>query len=139
MKYICDPFLSLFSFQDPYNVTVGTFDAINFCKIFIFSIIVDLQCSVNFCCTAKGPGYTYTHVDILFLTLPSIMFHHKRLGIVPCAIQQNLIAYLLQMQEFVSTKPKLLAIYSPPPLATTSLFSMSMSFFSVERFICAMY
>ena len=27
-----------------------------------------------------------------------IMFHHKRLDIVPCAIQQDLMAYSLQMQ-----------------------------------------
>ena len=26
-------------------------------KIFVFSIIVDLQCSVNFWCTAKGPSH----------------------------------------------------------------------------------
>ena len=30
---------------------------------------------------------------IVFLTLSSIMFHHKWLDIVPCAIQQDLIAY----------------------------------------------
>ena len=26
---------------------------------FLFFIIVDLQCSVNFCCTAKWPSHTY--------------------------------------------------------------------------------
>ena len=51
-----------------------------FLKDFLFfSIVVDLQCSVSFCCTAAWPH--------LFLTLSSIMFHHKWLGIVPCAIQ----------------------------------------------------
>ena len=30
-------------------------------KIFIFSIVVDLQCSVNFYCTAKWPSHTHTH------------------------------------------------------------------------------
>ena len=39
-----------------------------------------------------------TQLYILFVTLSSIMFHHKWLGIVPCAIQQDLIAYPLQMQ-----------------------------------------
>ena len=39
-----------------------------FFKIFIFSIIVDLQCSVNFCYTAKWPSHTYIY--ILFLTYP---------------------------------------------------------------------
>ena len=63
---------------------------------FYFSIIVSLQCSVNFYCTAEEPSHTYTY--ILFLTLSSIMFHHKWLDIVPCGIQQDLIAYPLQMQ-----------------------------------------
>jgi len=31
-----------------------------------------------------------------FLTLSSIMFHHKGLDIVPCAIQQDLITYPVQ-------------------------------------------
>ena len=64
-------------------------------KIFIFSIIVDLQCSVYFCCTAVTQSYIYiyiyTHTHILFLTLSSIMFHHSWLDIVPSATQQNLI------------------------------------------------
>ena len=46
----------------------------------------------------------YTH--ILFLTLSYIMFHHKWLGILPCAIKRDLIAYLLQIQQFASTNPK---------------------------------
>ena len=64
--------------------------------VFLFFTIVDLQCSVNFYWTEKWPSPTYVY--ILFLTLSSIMFHHKWLDIVPCAIQQDLIAYLLQMQ-----------------------------------------
>ena len=42
--------------------------------------------------------YIYIYIYILFLTLSSIMFHHKWLDRVPCAVQQDLIAYLLQMQ-----------------------------------------
>ena len=38
-------------------------------------------------------GWVYTYIYVLFLTFSSIMFHHKWLGIVPCAIQQGLIAY----------------------------------------------
>ena len=49
----------------------------------------------------------YTHIYILFLTLSSIMFHHKWLYIVPCDTQQDLIAYPLHMQLFASTKLKL--------------------------------
>ena len=37
---------------------------------------------INFCCTAKWPSYTLTHV--LFFTLSSTMFHHKWLDMVPC-------------------------------------------------------
>ena len=36
---------------------------------------------------------SYIYMHILFLTLSSIRFHHKCLAMVPCAIQQNLIAY----------------------------------------------
>ena len=32
-----------------------------FFKIFIFSLIGDLQCSVNFCCIAKWPSHTYKY------------------------------------------------------------------------------
>ena len=48
-------------------------------KIF-FSIIVGLQYSVNFYFTAKWQSHTYVYV--LFLTLSSIMFHHKWLDVV---------------------------------------------------------
>ena len=63
-----------------------------------------------------------------------IILHHvpsKCLHIVPCAIQQKLIAYPLQTQQFASTNltlPVLLTPF-PFPLATISLFSMSLSFF----------
>ena len=42
----------------------------------------------------------YIYIYILYLTLSSIMFYHKWLDIAPFAIQQDLIAYLLQMQYF---------------------------------------
>ena len=75
--------------------------------IFLFKkifIIVDLQCCVTFRRTAKWPSYSFIY--ILFFTLSSIMFHHKWLDMVPCAIQQNPIAYPLQMQWFASTNTK---------------------------------
>ena len=37
--------------------------------------------------------HTHTHTHILFLILSSIMFYPKRLDIVPCALQQDFIAY----------------------------------------------
>ena len=38
---------------------------------FIYSIMVDLYCSVNFCCTAKLHSHTYIYIYIIFLTLSS--------------------------------------------------------------------
>ena len=66
---------------------------------------------------------SYIYIYILFLTLSPIMFHHKWLDTAPCAIQQDLIAYPLQMQKFASTNPKVPVhpTPSPSPLATTSL------------------
>ena len=37
--------------------------------------------------------YIYIHTHILFLILSSIMVYPKRLDTVPCAVQQDLIAY----------------------------------------------
>lgn len=56
------------------------------------------------------------------------MVYPKRLDVVPWAVQQDLRAYPLQMQEFASTNPKLpfRPTPSPFPLATTRLFSVSM-------------
>ena len=61
----------------------------------IFSIIVDLQRSVNFLLYSM---VTQSHIHILFLTLSSIMLPCKWLDIVPSAMQQDLIAYPFQMQ-----------------------------------------
>jgi len=78
---------------------------------------------------------TYTQTYILFLTLSSIMLRNKWLDIVPCAIQQGLIAVFKSLHVLSSVHP----INSPSFLETTSLFSKSMSLFSVERFIGAIY
>ena len=98
----------------------------NFFKIFIFPIIVALECSVNFCCTAKWPTQSYTY--ILFFTLPSIMFYHKWLDVVACATQQDRIAYPLQMQEFAPINPRLPVhlfafIPSPPSVSNALLYA----------------
>ena len=54
-----------------------SFNTEGLCCLFYFKffLIVDLQCSVNFCYIAKRPSYTYTYIH--FLTLSSIVFHHK--------------------------------------------------------------
>ena len=83
---------------------------------FYFSIVVGLQCSVNVLLYSKVTQslslththtHTHTHIHILFFTLSSIMFRNKWLDVVPCATQQDLISYPLQMQQFASVNPKL--------------------------------
>ena len=73
-----------------------------------------------------------------FLTLSSILFQNKRLDIDPSAIQEDLHAYPLQVQEFASIIPQIpvphthhLQSSNKPPVF------LSMSFFSVEGFMCA--
>jgi len=73
------------------------------------------------------------------------MPYHKWLDIVPSATRgmdkQGLIAYPFQRQSFVSINPKL-PIHPTPfpsPLATKTLSSKSMIFFSVESFLCSIY
>ena len=63
-----------------------------FLMIFIFPITVGFQCSVNFLLHSK---VTQSHIliYILFLTLSSIMLHHKSLDRVPSAIQQDLACH----------------------------------------------
>lgn len=45
----------------------------------IFFVIVEVQCSVNFCCRKVTQSYTHTHIHthIPFFTLSDIMFHSK--------------------------------------------------------------
>ena len=78
----------------------------------IIFIIMDLQCSVNFCSTAQWPSYTYTY--ILFLTLSFIMFHHKWLDIVPCALQQDLMLILSKSSSSHLSIPNSQSIPFPP-------------------------
>ena len=65
----------------------------------------------------------------------------KGLDILPCAIQEDLIAYPLQMQYFASINHRDPVHPTPFPshLATTNVFIKPRSFFSVEKFICVIY
>ena len=86
---------------------------------------------------------TQLHIQVYILFSPVIMLHHKWLDIVLSATEQDLIANPFQKQWFASINPKLpvhpTPFPSPSTSATTSLFSKSVIFFSVERFICALY
>ena len=83
-------------------------------------IRVDLQCSINFYCTAKWPSYTYIYMHsfshIIFHYVPSQMIR------VPYAIQQDLIAYLLDIQKSCEGNTVFLCISYPvsftPPLTS---------------------
>ena len=94
--------------------------------------IVDLQCSVNFCCTTKWPSYTppptYIH------SFSHIILHHVPSQVIRCSS----LCYTAG-SHFLSTPNVIVCIYQPqisslshsPLLATTSAFSRSMSFFLV--------
>ena len=67
------------------------------------------------------------------------MVYHKILNTVPCAIQQDLV-YPSEIHQLASANPKLPVLPSPtsPPMATMSLFAMSVSLFLyIGGFICA--
>ena len=96
----------------------------------IFSILVDLQYSVNICCTAKWPSHTCIY--ILFLTSSSIMFHRKWPNIGPCALQRTSLLIPSKCNSLHLLTPNYQSIPLSPfssPLATTSLFSKSISLF----------
>ena len=57
---------------------------------FSYRSIGDLNCCVNFCCTAKLFTQKHTHIhtpQIFFLIFFSIMAHHRLFNIVSCTIQ----------------------------------------------------
>ena len=80
---------------------------------------------------------TQLHIHVHILLSHIIMLHCKWLHTVFSDTQQDLIANPFQKQEFASINPKLSIdrTLSPSTLATTSLFSKSVIFFSMERFI----
>ena len=80
---------------------------------------VDVQCCVNFWCTAKQfihfiYIYIYTHTYTFFFTFVSIMVYHKILNIVPCAIEWDLV-HPFYIYQFASANPKVLIHPFPPP------------------------
>lgn len=89
---------------------------------YIKNIIVDLQCSANFCCDPADPVIHTIPVHFLFLTFSCILIRHKWLDTDPCAAQQAPIAHPRQRHVF---------IYWPqtpnPPPPNTSLSSTSMT------------
>ena len=84
---------------------------------------------------------TKLHIHMYIFFPPIVVLRCTYLDIVLSATEQDLIVNPFQKQYFASVNPKL-PIHptsSLSPQETTSLFSKSMIFFSVERFICAVY
>ena len=109
--------------------------------LFKIFVIVDLQCSFNFCYTAKWPSHTFIY--ILFLTLSSIMFYHKRLYTVSCAIYSRtslLIHSKYNDLHLLSTNSQSI-LFSPPPAWQPQVGSLHLwvCFCSVDRFICDIF
>ena len=59
--------------------------------------------------------YIHTHICILFLILSSIMFHHKWLDRVLCAVQQEPIAPFLFIACRIKSKPLSSTFKAPVP------------------------
>ena len=76
--------------------------------------------------------YIHTHTHILFLTLSSILMHHKWLNIIPCPIQPDPIAHPLQMQQFAFTNPRIPIYPTPSPLS----HGKNKTFFHVHDLFC---
>ena len=97
--------------------------------------IVNLPCCVNLCCTAEW--LSYTHIYILFYILYhyglswDIEYNSLCYTIGPCLS----ILYIIIVCFCWSQTPSLFLSHPPFPLATTSLFSMSVSRFPFHRYV----
>ena len=91
-----------------------------FFKIFLLQLIYNVL-SISAVQQSDPVIYIYIFFShYLFLTLSSTMAHQKCLDIVPCAIQQDLIAHPFQMQRLHLSTPNAQSIPLPPlpPLQT---------------------
>ena len=86
--------------------------------------IVNLQCCVNFWCSAEWLSHTPTYSFLILLCCGwSQSTEHSS----PYYTVGSYCLSILNMYQFASASPRLLM--HPSPLATTSLFSMSVSLF----------
>ena len=72
------------------NRILASPDSFLFIIILFYLSIVDLQCCVNFCCTAK---VIQLYIYMCFFVFFSIMVYQRILTVVPCAIQYDLVVY----------------------------------------------
>ena len=106
-----------------------------FLNLFYWSI-VDLQCYINFCCTAKWLSYTYLYT--FFFIFLSMMVYHRILNIVPCATQQNLVVHpaLYDSLHLLTWNSQSL----PPPWQPQACsLCLWVEFCFINKFICIIY
>ena len=126
-----------------------------FINLFYWTI-VDLQCCVHLCCTAKWLRYTYTYVYIYVYThththththtrvLFSILFHYglsQKMGYSSLCYIVGLCLFILCIVIWtanpdLSIFPSLIPLY---PLATTSLFPMWVCICFIYKFTCMIF
>ena len=115
-------------------VSLGKSPDVLFFLIFFYWSIVDLQYCVNFCCTAKWFSYTYIYSFLYYWYFPlwfiigywiyfSVLYSRTLLFI------HSMYNHLHLLTPTSDSTPSL----TPSPLATTSLFSMSVSLFLFQR------
>ena len=106
---------------------------------FYFPIIVGLHCSVSFLLYSKDTQ-SHIHKYIPFLALSSILLHHKWLDIFPVLYSRIPLLSYSKCNSLHLLTPNSQSIPLPPcplpPAPPHGLFSKSMTFFSVQRFIC---
>ena len=104
-------------------------NAMNELMVFIGHNIQNWK-AANFCCLEKLPRCVYIYICILFLLLSSIMVYSKRLGRVPCLYSRTSLLIHSKCHSLHLVTPNSQSIpLLPSLLATTSLFSTSMSLF----------
>ena len=85
--------------------------------IFVFSIIVGLQCSVNFSTVQQSDPVAHTQTHVYTHSFSHVILHHapSQVTRVPSAIQQDLIVYPFQMQHCASVNPRFPVHPTPSP------------------------
>ena len=109
-------------------------DRNSYIYLFKENFIVNLHCSLSFCCIATWPCHTHIY------NLSYIIFHHvpsQVFGYSPLCSTAGTLCLPFLVQKFASLNPKLLVPPppSPSPLATTSLLSMSARLFLFCRLV----
>ena len=128
------------SLSESFSYPVSTF----FLKIFIFSIIYSV---ISISAVQQSDPvihiyiYIHTHTHTLFLTLSSIMLHHKWLDIPVLQSRISLLIHSKCNSMYLLTQiSQSIPLLPTPPWQPQVWFpSPWVYFFSVDRFICAVY